>query len=443
MNTEPDLYLSTHLYCNGVIGNDGSVLTKTTTGQSWKLPYLITYYGSYYVVDALIGDNATAQMGKGFYSTIQAALNIANSAGGGYIVVNPGTYTGPFVINNNITVEGVSEQVVTLQNINVTASTDLVTIYDNCRLENISLRLRSNTHVNLRGIVLMNNAVSTSQIRNLSLVVENLAANNSGTSNIYGIHIGNSIGSAPLDSFQAVRACNINVGSIGNGNKRALLNDSNSTIRIRDSNFYLVCDNLIAGNTGTYYAVEQNNAASTTEIRSSSIEGKSALMQNKMEDVSNTAGSLYLGYTNLVFSRCNGLSFNSILVSPRLVWSDPGTLGFSGTRCMRFGTSNATTTVAAILITRKCVFKKLNVAANIAPGSTRSAIFTLIKFTLVNGSYVSTNTSLAATLTGTDTSVSNNINAVTFQQNDKVALYVTSDSTLSSLSDVVVTVNMY
>ena len=339
----------------------------------------------------------------------------------------PGNYNGPFVIPDNIGVRGSSVKGVTLQLLNVTTNTDLITMGLSCRLEDVTIRLTSSLHVNLRSIVMPSTSNVTSALRVIQCFVDNSTASAVGTSDVTAIAcIGTGAG---LAGFQTARGASFNAASIGNGNKRCILVSNATTFRSRDCNFILTGSTGPTG--GTWYSVETSVTGAAFITRSSTISGTGPTGAFK-SDVSQTSGTISIGSTNLINSTANSLPLTSTLIPPTFLWSDPGSLP-NGTNYMRAGTANSTATEAQIPVAQKCVMFSLVIQARVAPGIGNTCTFTIRKNAV--------STILTAILSGTNLTVQNMTTSVDFAMGDKVSLQ-TIVSAGGSTSDVVATVSM-
>ena len=407
----------------GFPGNPGSTGPTGAIGPTGPVFTL----GNVVLVDQVNGNDTTASINGGRYQTVTSALAAAGTFGPPAIVyILPGTYIGPFTIPDNISVRGISTKSVTLAVTGATGNTDLVTLGESCRLEDVTLRLQSNQHVQLRGIVIPNTSGTNSALRTFQMFVDNSAASPTGTSNVYGIHCTGTGTSNP--GFQAMRASTVNVTSIGNGAKRGVLISGTTTIRTRDVNIMLTGTTGATG--GTWYGVETTVTGGMFTTRASTVQGTGPIGATAA-DISQTQGTIGIATTNLVNSTANNLTFTTTIAPPTYLWADPGLLQVN--RFMRPGTASSTTTEIQVPIPQKCLIKGLTVIAQQGPGVGSTMTFTVRK----NG----TSTILATTLSGTSTTVANTINSVSFAAGDRISIMVTGTGT-NNTADVVVTVDI-
>lgn len=227
----------------------------------------IVELGNTAVVDSVYGNDSTASVGGLPYLTVQAAVAAVSS--GQTVWILPGTYNLPkgITITNGSSIRGLSLQTVIIQMINVTSDTTLITMGENCRVEDVTLKLTSAEHHTLRGIVFGGTSSVTSKLRTTVLTVDNSTAPVSGTSNVYGVEA-NGIGTLTSQSFSfnCLKGSTINVFSNGGGNKRGILVSNTNIVTTRDLNIY-VDGPTNSNSTGSYVGVETNDPMSTGSIQ--------------------------------------------------------------------------------------------------------------------------------------------------------------------------------
>lgn len=374
-------------------------------------------FGNVVRVDQVYGNDATGVRNGQPFLTITAALAAALSGDACWIF--PGTYAESFTIPDGVAIMGLTAGAVTISK-TVAVATDLVTMGENTRLENVKLTLSSSSHVQLRGIVFPGTTSATAKVRTIVLKVDNSTADIGGSSNVYGIH---STGTGtPGEEVQALRASTIEVKSIGGGTKRALLVDSASDWHARDSNFLVTS----AGGAGSYIAAETNHASAEIDLRTSTCQGPTA-------DISQTLGTFTVVTTDLLTANANGLGFNTKISPSTIIFADPGSLP-TGTNYLRPGSETTSPLEIFVRIAQPAVVKSLSIRARVAATVT-PATFTVRK----NG----IDTLLAATLGVGATSTLNNINSVSFTTGDSISLKVVRAAGGGVAQDVVVEVSLY
>ena len=218
--------------------------------------------GNVATVDIINGNNATASVGGGSYKTVQAAVAAVSS--GQTVYVLPGLYdiSGGITLPDGTALRGLNTQTCTLQGLNVTANTTLLTMGENCRVEDVSLKLTSAQHHTLKGIVFGGTSSITSKLRTSVLTVDNSAADASNNSIVTGVEFnGTGLLNAGSFSFNSLKGSTINVLSNGGGNKRGVLVSTQNVCSTRDLNIYVAAPRTPVGSTGSYVGVETADAS--------------------------------------------------------------------------------------------------------------------------------------------------------------------------------------
>ena len=223
--------------------------------------------GNIAIVDAIYGNNSTASVGGLPYLTVNAAVSAVSSGQTVYIL--PGTYTltSGITIPSGVSIRGMSLQTCTVQMVNVTSPTTLITMGENTRLEDLTLRLTSVEHNNLTGIIFGEDTTRTAKLRTCVLTVDNSGASSGGSSDVIGVRCNGTgtLGVASF-SFNSLKGSTINVLSNGAGNKRGILVSNTNIVTCRDLNVY-VAKPTSGASTGSYVGVETNDSANTGSIQ--------------------------------------------------------------------------------------------------------------------------------------------------------------------------------
>jgi len=287
---------------------------------------------------------------------------------------------------------------------------------ENTSLEDVTLQLTSNSHVQLRGILFPGTTSATAQVRSITLTVDNSTAG-AGSSNVYGIHSNGS--GLPGMEIATVQGSSITVNSTNSGSKRGILIDTFNDFHVQDTNI------TVTGSGSSYIGVETANNGLFT-ARASSVGGATA-------DISQTSGTLTLGSTLLINSNANGLGFNTETFTSNIIWADSGTLP-PGTRYMRPGTETPSANEITIQAPQNLIIKSLGVNARIAPGGGKTDTWTVRK----NG----INTPLVVTLTDPQTQNINNSVSVSYLAGDLISLQLIG-AVNSIANDVVLIMDLY
>lgn len=371
-------------------------------------------------VDQVYGSDSRGARNGLPFATINGALSAALY--GDMVQIYPGTYNESFTIPAGITVVGVNSNSVIISK-NVTANTDLVTMGEYSRLENVTLSLTSSNHVQLRGIVFPGTTSATSMVRTTLLTVDNSSAG-AGSSNVYGIH---STGTGtPAQQIFALRSSSITVNSTGGGSKRGILINAGNTYNIRD------CDIAVNNNgTGSAIGVETNHVSAKFIVQGCAISGKNTNTPSAAADISQTTGLISLGNTSLSNATANGFGFTTATLPMMLVWAYPGQLAKNVTAFMQLNGSASTTAMYA-----RCdqprTLKSLSIQTQAPPDVSET-------YTVYQNNVA---TSFTVSLTNPNTSNVNNTQSITFNTGDTIALQAITSGGKGSTNPVV-TMELY
>lgn len=396
----------------------GDVAVKTLPGT----PFLINAaqgllseveVGNTVTVDEVFGNDATGQRQGLPFATVQAALAVAQA--GDVVKVRPGTYTLPaagITVPDNVSLEGESVDIVTLQILNATADTTLVTLGNLAHIHNATLRLTSAGHHELVGVRFTD---GTAHLDSVEVYVDNSGAG-AGASDVIGVLDGAVTGTPVVDNLLHVY---IEVSSTGGGIKRGVRITSATALTAAALRVLMV---------GTGIGIETAHAGAVFTGQGITVDGVTA-------DVSQTLGTLRVGAGSfLVNHNANGLGLTALTVPSITVWADPGGLPAGATRYLRPGTEQVSATEVFVYIPQGTVIFQLSVQATAPPGGAVVNTFTVRK----NG----VDTALTVTLTGAQTSNLRSDVSVTFAAGDRLSIKVVTGGG-SSTSDVVVVPAMY
>ena len=221
-------------------------------------------------VDAVNGNDSLATVGGSPFATIEAAITAVGASTGKTIWVLPGTYnlSAGITVPSSCALRGLNTQTTTIQMLGVTANTTLITMGENCRVEDLTLKLTSSGHYTLKGMYFGGQSSVTSKLRTCVLTVDNSAASGTGTSNVYGVECGGTgtLGAGTF-SFNSLKGATINVYSNGNGKKRGVLVSNTNIASTRDLNIYVSQPTAVTGHTGSYVGVETADPSNTGSIQ--------------------------------------------------------------------------------------------------------------------------------------------------------------------------------
>ena len=248
-----------------------------TSASSGAAAAYLAKFGNVAVVDAVNGNDGTAAINGLPFATPQAAIAAIGTSTGITVWILPGTYnlTAGITIPANCSMRGLSTQTVTLQMLGVTSATTLVTMGENTRIEDMTLKLTSSAAVDLTGIRLPGQTSVTSKVRTCVLTVDNSGVLTAATTNVYGVlSDGTGIADARTFSFNCLKGSTINVFSNGAGLAVGIYQPSGNANQLstRDLNVY-VAQPTDTTSTGIYAGVYTNNANSQIQMRATSVSG--------------------------------------------------------------------------------------------------------------------------------------------------------------------------
>lgn len=285
--------------------------------------------GNFIRVDTVYGNDTSGAAFPFTYAfkTINAAISYLTS--GSTMYIYPGTYTlsAGITIPDGSSIRGASLQTVILQMTGVTTNTTLITMGNNTRLEDITMKLTSAGHYTLKGIVFGGTTAANAKLRTCVLTVDNSTASVGGTSTVTGVECnGTGALSSSSFSFNCLKGSTVNVYSNGGGNKRGILVSNTNTVTTRDLNVYVAAPTNTAS-TGSYVGIETADSANTGSIQ---------LRSTTVGTVTPTSGQTYTA-SDILQTNPSTISDPTYLASPGiqigpgtdLVTKNAGSKGFS------------------------------------------------------------------------------------------------------------------
>jgi hypothetical protein len=417
--------------------------------------------GNVLTVDAVYGNDSTASPGGSPYLTIQAANSAAVS--GQTISVLPGTYTltSGITLTPGICLKGFNIQTCKIQMINVTANTTLITMGENCRIQDLTLSLTSVQHHTLVGIEFPGTTTQTSKFRYCVLTVDNSTATSNGISNVYGILCSGtgSLNEATF-SLNCLKGSTINCKSNGGGNKRGVLITGSNQVSSRDMNIYVASP---SGNTGSYVGVETAHIGGTgsIQLRSTSIGAPKQIPGISSSDILQTYPSVIINPTylasagiqvgpgtDLVTKSAGGKPFTTYTYPTTLYYGIRGMITNTRSGWLWLGTqffSNSTPKYpdTSLPPARYRVQQPLIISGMMIAASNSSVGDTTTITVCKNASTNTPNgvTSMVLHLTGTNTSASYYNSSVDCIPGDYISIYFTTNSI--TIEDVNIQIDMF
>ena len=406
-------------------------------------------FGRVLQVDDVYGNDATGRRGEAPFKTVAGAVSA--SIAGDTIWISPGTYnlSAGVTLKDDTALRGMSLQTTTLQMTGVLGNTTLLTMGERCRVEDVNITLTSTGHYNLIGVNFPGTTSVTSKIRPTVVTVDNSSANNTGTSNVYGIHCSGSgsLGSGNF-SFNSLKGMTINVKSNGSGSKRGIYISGPGAITTRDVNIYVSGSSTAPG---SFYGAEVVNSSGQLQLRTSTVFGSSA-------DISQTSGSIEMGPgVDLINKTANGKNFTTYIYPTTIYYGTIGSFADLGATPLASplylspgsGPIQAAATTPRVIaqfpdsainyysIQQKAICFGLFVSCSIGPGAVGNSTKVVV---MKNG----VDTAITGTLTDGILSVRNYDSSVNFAQFDTLALRCEiTGSTANTTHDLVCQVDMF
>jgi hypothetical protein len=428
----------------GATGPAGTAANTGATGPTGPVATSSSFaIGNVLRVDAVYGNDSTASRGGPPYLTVNAA--VAAALTGDTIWVHPGTYTlsSPITLPDGICLRGQNTQTTTIQ-YTATANATLLTMGENTRVEDVTLKLNSTGHYTLKGIVFPGNTSVTAKLRTAVVSVNNSGASTGGSSTVYGVEASGigTLGPASF-SFNSLKGSTINVVSNGGGNKRGIILTGANVVTTRDLNIYVAAP-LDTTSTGSYVGIETINTDCRIECRSTTIGSPVTTGSFTSSDILQTNGSIQMGPgTDLVNKTAGGKNFTSYIYPTTLFYAAIGELKVGPTPgYLALGSMETKSgvypspTALAYRIQQKAILIGLFAVLSVAPGGVNSVTLTVYK----NGSP----TAFTVTLTGVTTQASYYTSSVDFAQGDNLSLYVTyTGGNANNANNLVVQLDMF
>jgi hypothetical protein len=423
--------------------------------------------GNVAIVDAVNGNNSTATVGGKPFLTVDAAIAAVSS--GQHVWVLPGTYnlSSGITLPNGVSLRGSSVQTSTIQMVNVTANTTLVSMGVTSRMEDLTLLLTSTGHYTLTGVQFGGTTTSDAKIRTCVISVNNSSASSSGSSTVTGILCNGTGNLGPGSfSFNSLKGSTVNIYSNGGGNKRGLLINNTNIVTTRDMNFYIAQPTSTAS-TGSYVAVEtaDPNNTGSVQLRTTTVgvvvatgtQGyiSSDILQTNPSTITNptylASPGIQIGPgVDLVTRTAGGLGFSTYCY-PTIIhyglkgllndgnnngWLWPGTLTVGGGAT---GFPDTSIPAAFYRIQQTCLLSGMAASLNNVPGTGHTVTVTVQKTLYANvpaGSPV--NTIFTVTFGATDVQQTFYSGSVQFAVGDRLHVLVSytggNGNTASDLS---------
>lgn len=356
----------------GPTGAQGTPGTSANTGATGPAGSSFPE-GRVLKVDQLYGNDVSGAASKYVYPFLTINGALSNASAGEIVIVNPGTYSEKITIPDNVNLQGIGAQAVIFQQLNCTSNTTLLTMGSNTRVENFTANLSSSSNVNLIGVDFPTGTIPTAKLRNSIWTVTSTAV---GSNTILGCQ-SSGTSSTSFASANMIQRSTLNVISSSTGPTRGILVNGANRFSVRDIVIY-------ARGTGSdIVGVETTDASAFFDAKTTTINGAT-------HDINRTAGTIQLGFTDLVNNDANGNSF-SVSTEPMQIYYgvignigngthylSPGTIPYSSLESSEFGLPFAQDIM---------VFEGVFRASSALTGS-QSAVFTLHKNASSNAAFI-------------------------------------------------------
>jgi hypothetical protein len=447
------------------VASGSRALQSTTTGlgniylSSIPIVQANASFGKILRVDSIYGNDTTALTNQYSYpfSTISVAMYCASTQD--QIWLLPGSYNEKVIFKTGVNMRGVNINSVIIAQSNVTVPTTLVTFTQSNRLEDVTLNLTSKTPLasNLIGVS-FSSCQDTCKLRTMVVNVNNSGITaNSIPTYVYGVY-SSGHSSTFYNANENMQRTAMTVTSAGAGKACCIYNDDSNRFSARDVNLFCTdaLNPLYTG--GTYYGAETNNSNAIIQIKSSSVNGNAYNGGNYAQDISQTQGQIIVGFTDLVNKTANNNSLTvngtqsiinfgvSGVLSNYIAfdagggrhisnnWSNsflvPGTLSFTTVN------ADIITNYNGIRIANTNLITTFGIQSQIGPGVGKSSFAVLYK----NGVALP---NFTIPLVGTNTLSYLSTSTVTIKLTDTFAVYLSTSSSNTTMSNVVITANFF
>ena len=298
---------------------------------------------------------------------------------------------------------------------------------ENCRLEDVTLKLTSSGHHTLKGIIFGDTSSVTSKLRTTVVSVDNSAAVAAGSSNVYGVEAnGTGTLTSASFSFNCLKGSTINVYSNGSGNKRGVIVTNSNIVTTRDLNVYVAAPTNPSTSNGSYVGVETNdpsNNLGSIQMRSTTVGSvrPTAGQNYSASDILQTTPAIVLDPTylassgvqigpgtDLVTKTAGEKGFSTYVYPTTIYYGLKGNIRTSnnasgymwpGTQAI---TNNSFPDPSYVYyrVQQPSIISGLSCACNIAPGGTNTITFRIFTATAIG--VTPTSTLFVVTITGTN-----------------------------------------
>jgi hypothetical protein len=337
-----------------------------------------------------------------------------------------------------------SLQTTTIQLTGVTSNTTMLTMGENTRVEDLTIKLLSSDHYSLTAVSFPGNTSVTSKIRTCVITADNSTANSTGSSDVTAVEASGSGSLGPASfSFNSLKGSTLNVYSNGAGNKRGLKCSGANVVTTRDLNVYVQAP-INSSSTGSYIGLETTNSNGSIQCRSTTIGSPVTSGSFTSSDIKQTAGTIELGPgTDLVNKTAGGLGFVTYVYPTTLFYGVYGNLKSGpSTGYLWPGTMAAQSGVYPDSLTayyrsqQKSIMIGMFATLRTAPGTGNSVTVAIYVNDIA--------TAYTLTFGPTDTSLTYYATSINLSQYDRISVYVSyTGANANTAHDLVLQIDMF
>jgi hypothetical protein len=254
--------------------------------------------GNTLTVDAVYGNDVSGAANPYVNPFLTITSALSNVSAGQTVFVRPGTYNEKLTIPASVALRGANVQTVTVQQLNTTSNTTLLTMGSNCRVEDMTFTLTSLCNVNLTGVDWPSGTPLTAKLRTM---VVNVRSGGTGSNTIVGM-LSAGTSATTYSPSDATRGITVSVDASSSGPIRGLHVTGSNWFGVRDTNINAI------GTGSNIVGVETTNAGSYASLKHSTVRGGNGT--GIRYDINRTAGEILLGSVDLVNNTANGNGFS-------------------------------------------------------------------------------------------------------------------------------------
>jgi hypothetical protein len=365
---------------------------------------------------------------------VEVAVTSSTVAPGTTIWLLPGTYTlaNPITIPNGVSVCGMYPNTVTLQMLNVTSNTILITLGSGSTLQNCNILLTSQGSYTLVAVLFTANVPSPpSHIISCSITLNNSATSTVGGSGLLvaGVLV-HGVANVPITSltpyiYNSIQSSFITIYSNGLSRVRGILVEGSNTELLTCSQCIIYIAPPTNPSVGSYIGIETSVGNTYCICDSTTISGPTA-------DISQTGGQILLGAgSSLVNKTANSLPFSTSNPYTTFYYAVLGNISASpssgyilpGIVLAQASYPNPTT--LSYSFTQSCILYGVTLSSSVAPSNANTVTANIYK----NGNQL-----ITTTISGNQTASTHYSSSVKFARYDTIQVTLTYSGGVSNVS---------